>query len=81
MQVFLRIFLSNHKCLHSNVQGKRSLKTHQEVPKDGFGVNSKVTEKAQLMSSKESDGKGEQFPEVIPDDDDSISSLTSLGLC
>lgn len=46
MQVFLKNFLSNHKCLHSNVQGKRSLKTYQEVPKDGFGVKSKVTEKA-----------------------------------
>lgn len=45
-----------------------------------FSPKSKVTEEAQLTSSKESNGKGEQFPRVIPDDNDSISTLTSLGL-
>lgn len=33
------------------------------------------------MISKESDGKGEQLSIVIPDGHDSVSALTSLGLC
>ena len=46
------------------------MKTQQEVHKDDFRLKSKVTEKAQLMGSKESNGKCEQLPMMIPNDDD-----------
>lgn len=55
------------------------MKNH-EVHKVDLSPKSKVTEEAQLTSCKESTGKGEQFPRVIPEDNDSISTLTSLGL-